>query len=112
VQDGSGPSPSPEQLAATVEVLQGLLAQLQPMLKAAGEYLTVDEAAAEMKASRDTVVRLVESGKLPALDLATGKHHAYRIKRSDLEALRLPARTRSPRFSRRRTSAPAYPRLA
>jgi excisionase family DNA binding protein len=112
VQDGPRPSLSPEQLAATVEVLRGLLTQLQPMLKPAGEYLTVDEAADEMKCGRDTVVRLVEAGKLPALDLQTGKHHTYRIKRSDLETLTVPARTKSARFSRRRTSAVPYPRLA
>ena len=42
-----------------------------------------------MKVGRDTIIRLIEKAKLEALDLATGKHHAYRIKRDDLDALKV-----------------------
>lgn len=47
-------------------------------------FLTVDEVAAMLGCSRDTVTRLISAGQLPAKDLGIGKHHNFRIKASDL----------------------------
>jgi excisionase family DNA binding protein len=72
--------------------------------------LTIDEAAAELRCSRDTVTRLIQSGRLPAKDLGQGKHHNYRVRRGDLDLLNVapPSQSRSPR-RRPRTQ---YKRLA
>lgn len=52
------------------------------------ELLTVDEAAAVLKCERDLVIDLCQSARLPALQIGTGKHRHFRIKRRDLACLR------------------------
>lgn len=47
------------------------------------EYLTVDETAAILRVSRDTVFSLINSGKLPSLKV--GKQ--FRISREAIRAL-------------------------
>lgn len=72
-------------------------------------HLTVDEAAAELRCSRDTVTRLIHAGRLPAKDLGHGKHHNYRIRWHDLEVLNVsrPINHAHPRYPREK-----YRRLA
>jgi excisionase family DNA binding protein len=52
-------------------------------------WLTPNEAAAELKVSRDTIERLVASGQLQAAELNTdkghGQRHRYRIHRDWLD---------------------------
>jgi len=76
---------------------------------AARRWLTLDEAADELRLSRDTVERLITSGQLQAAELSThagrGLRRRYRIRRDWLEAYLLdtvrvktrPGRTRQSR---------------
>lgn len=73
------------------------------------EYLTVDEAAAVLRCGRDTVTRLIQSGRLPAKDLGIGRHRNYRIKPSDLELLNVKPDVPKQRMRRQKRD---YPRLA
>lgn len=58
------------------------------------DYLTVKEAAAELKVGVETIRRLIRSGELRATSLeAVPGRAGYRIRRTDLEAL-LEARAR------------------
>jgi excisionase family DNA binding protein len=53
----------------------------------AESYLTVQEAAALLRCSAQSVARLVQTGRLPGIDVGTGKHHSYRIKASEIDTL-------------------------
>ena len=48
------------------------------------DWLTVEEIAAKMKVSEETVRRWIRAKKLPVLDLG-GPRAGYRIKPSDLQ---------------------------
>ena len=48
-----------------------------------GEWLTVEEVAALLKISKETVRQWVRGGELPVLDLG-GPRGGYRIRQSDL----------------------------
>src|SRR3954462_12944356 len=84
------PAADPAQVAAALKILNDLLGRVGAIPSPMPDNLTVDEAAGELKCSRDTVTRLIESGRLPAKDLGHGKHHNYRVRRQDLELLNVP----------------------
>ena len=52
---------------------------------AADDYLTVQEAARELRMTNVTVIRWIKSGRLRASQAT--KHSHYRIKRSDFEEM-------------------------
>lgn len=51
-------------------------------------YFTLDQAATVLKCNRRSICRLIEKGRLPALNLGVGRHKEYRIAATDLSALR------------------------
>lgn len=54
------------------------------------EYLSVTQAAARLGISARQVARLIETGRLPALNVGTGQRRKdYRIAVADLDALRV-----------------------
>jgi excisionase family DNA binding protein len=78
---------------------------------AAGEsYLTVREAAALLKCSSQSVARLVQTGRLPGVDVGTGTHRSYRIKASDIDTF-LAVKPPPPKARRQRPRAIVIPRL-
>lgn len=74
-------------------------------------YLTVDEVAGILRCGRDTIVRNIRSGKLPALDLGTAGERCYRVRLADLEVMAAkpadcpPAGAEKGRATRRRSAA-------
>lgn len=82
----------------------------EPVPASSAAHLTIDEAATELRCGRDTVTRLIQSGRLAAKDLGTGRHHNYRIRRGDLEELADPIPKQQGR--RRRRTGETYARLA
>jgi excisionase family DNA binding protein len=52
------------------------------------QYITVAQAARQLNVHPRTVTRLIEKGRLPALDVGTGRHKDYRIDPADLASLR------------------------
>jgi excisionase family DNA binding protein len=52
------------------------------------EYLTIPEADYYVGLSGDTLFELIESGKLPAIDVGPRPGGKYRILRADLERLK------------------------
>ena len=68
-----------------VRIEQHLAAIREHSERASCQWLTVDEVAAELQVSRDTVERLVAAGRLKASQIETpkgrGRRHRYRIHR-------------------------------
>ena len=54
---------------------------------------TEQEVADQLKTSKQTVRRLIESGKLKASNIGAGKHRIYRIREEDLIAFLSPSPT-------------------
>ncbi|MGE5609084.1 MAG: helix-turn-helix domain-containing protein [Bacillota bacterium] len=72
--------------------------------------LTVGEAAVILGCSVQSVIRNIEKGRLPALDVGTGSRRFYRIKREDVDELKVqPAEARTPSSVRFRRSTAAWP---
>jgi excisionase family DNA binding protein len=84
--DGSTATPSggvPE----TLQQIERHLAAIRDQLQAAPrEWLTVEEAAQELRVSRDTVERAISAGHLKAIQIATtngrGRRFRYRVRRA------------------------------
>jgi excisionase family DNA binding protein len=77
-------------VARTLQKIEEHLAALRDgYAKASRDWLTVQEAADELRVSRDTIERLIGSGKLRAAEVATrmgtGLRHRYRIRREWLD---------------------------
>lgn len=51
-------------------------------------YITVQDAALEVACSPGTIRRLIEAGRLPAVDIGTGTKARWRIHRDDLLKIR------------------------
>ena len=69
---------------AVIQLVRAALAQIQTAAArepAAPEFLTVNETAKVFRVSRETVRRMCASGRLPALDCASGTQANYRIPR-------------------------------
>lgn len=49
-------------------------------------FLTVEEAAAELKVSRRHIDRMIKAGKLKATDIGLGSNHVWRIEIDSVEA--------------------------
>ena len=75
-------------------------------------YLTVAQAAAVLNCSPKQVRRLIKAGRIPAIDVGTGRQGSYRIRRADIEiglAVKPPSMAK-PRRGRRRLSEIRYVR--
>lgn len=80
-----------------VQILRHIEERLAMMssrpVKTPGDWLTVGEAAAELKLSKDTIQRLIAAGSLKAAQIATPNgsiRRRYRIRREWLEELMTP----------------------
>ncbi len=76
-----------ERLAEVLERLEEhLLSMRKERVKSPQDWLTLDEAADELRVSRDTVERLVASGQIRAVTIETprskGRRSLYRIQRT------------------------------
>lgn len=67
--------------------IAGVVEVLRQHCASEDEILTVEETAALLKTSRDVISDLCRLGRLPSLQVGTGKHKCYRIRRSDLALL-------------------------
>lgn len=77
--------------------------------KASVNWATPPELAGENAVSHQTILALIESGELPAVDFSlTRKRPRYRVKRSDWEAFleRRTVKPRPPVTPRRRATLP------
>lgn len=74
------------------------------------DYLTIAQAAAILGCSPKQVRRLIDAGRIPAIDVGVGRQRSYRLKRADLETnLAVPAVPAGPqRRGRRRLSEIRY----
>jgi excisionase family DNA binding protein len=76
-----------------------------------GALLTESQAAGTAQVDKRTIRRLIQDGRLRAIDFGSGKRHHYRIDPADLRAVHpvaeKPATTLPP--SRRRRPQPSYP---
>ena len=84
--------PDPDQkLLQVLEQIEAHLSDLRRSSSKSGEdWLTVMDAADELKVSRDTVERLISSGRIRVSEITTkagkGLRRRYRIRRDWLEA--------------------------
>lgn len=77
-EDGSVLELPPSVVAALAEILQAAADGKQALVLRTPEDLTTEQAAAVLGVSRPTVVRLVESGKLPARMVGTHRRLSLR----------------------------------
>lgn len=76
-------------------------------------WLVESEAARELRIDRRTLRKLIQSGRLRAVDVGSGSRHIYRINPDDLREITAPfppAETSMPHprpVHRRRSAAPA-----
>jgi excisionase family DNA binding protein len=74
----------------------------------APQLMTVAQAGARLQCSPQTVTNLIDKGRLPALNVATGpRHRDFRIDPADLDKLRFapqPPRSANKPHRRRRRS--------
>lgn len=84
-RDGTGP----DVLRVLEQIEQHLSAIRNGDGKSEREWLTIQDAADELQVSRDTIERLIGSGKLRASEITTnkgiGQRHRYRIRRDWLD---------------------------
>ncbi len=83
-EDGSALELPPAVVTALAEILEAAADGKQALVLRAPEDLTTEQAAAVLGVSRPTVVRLVESGKVPARMVGTHR----RLSLSDVLAHR------------------------
>jgi excisionase family DNA binding protein len=83
-----------------IPVVRSVLEQLVP------NVLSVQQAAVRLGCGRDTIIRAIRAGRLPAYNVGQGAEQSFRIKHTDLEQLRfrLPQVNPSPVRNRRRSS--------
>lgn len=55
------------------------------MVSSEVKFLRLDEVAKRLDASVSTVRRLCECGRLPAVNIGTGKQRVWRVRPTDLE---------------------------
>ena len=84
---------SPSQAICEVNRIIAATQPIEPQ-----EFLNVAQAAKLLGVNASKVLSWIRSGKLPAIDSATGTRSAYRIRKCDLDAL---ATTATPARSRR-----------
>lgn len=90
MQSSRSDNPLDQDMAETLHRIEAHLAGIRdgaPTLLR--QWLTVQEVANELRVSRDTVERLIGSGRLKAAELRTpssrGQRHRYRIRREWVE---------------------------
>jgi excisionase family DNA binding protein len=60
------------------------------------EFLTIAEAAAEMRVSRSTLSRMIAEGIVPAIKYGSGRNAIYRIPRTRWEQLKAGTLAKTP----------------
>lgn len=73
--------------AAVLTAVRAALSQIQavPIEEPTAGFFSVDETAAAIGVSRETIRRLCASGRMPALNMATADQANYRIPRGFIE---------------------------